>query len=41
MSKMLNTAQAAIEWVTDTRQRAARLDDEADAPVGTAHLGHR
>lgn len=31
MSKMLNTAQAAIEWVTDTRQRAARLDDEADA----------
>ena len=31
MSKMLNTAQAAIEWVVDTRQRAARLDDEADA----------
>ncbi|MGU3683396.1 virulence factor SrfC family protein [Citrobacter portucalensis] len=31
MSKMLNTAQAAIEWVADTRQRAVRLDDEADA----------
>lgn len=30
MSKMLNTAQAAIEWVTNTRQRSARLDDEAD-----------
>ncbi|MDN8555446.1 virulence factor SrfC family protein [Citrobacter werkmanii] len=31
MSKMLNTAQAAIEWVTETRQRSVRLDDEADA----------
>lgn len=31
MSKMLNTAQAAITWVADTRQRSARLDDEADA----------
>ena len=31
MSKTLNTAQAAIEWVTDTRTRAARLDDEADS----------
>lgn len=31
MSKMLNTAQAAIEWVTDARTRAARLDDEADS----------
>ncbi|MBJ3559881.1 virulence effector SrfC [Salmonella enterica subsp. enterica serovar Derby] len=31
MSKMFNTAQAAIEWVNDTRQRAARLDDEADS----------
>ncbi|MEG0207099.1 MAG: virulence factor SrfC family protein [Citrobacter sp.] len=31
MSKTLNTAQAAIEWVTDARARAARLDDEADS----------
>ncbi|MCU6183764.1 virulence effector SrfC [Citrobacter cronae] len=31
MSKMLNTAQAVIEWVTETRQRSVRLDDEADA----------
>lgn len=31
MSKTLNTAQAAIEWVTDARTRAARLDDEADS----------
>lgn len=31
MSKMLNTAQAAIKWVTETRQRTTRLDDEADA----------
>lgn len=31
MSKMLNTAQAAIEWVTESRQHSVRLDDEADA----------
>ncbi|EMF0716501.1 virulence effector SrfC [Citrobacter freundii] len=31
MSKKLNTAQAAIEWVMDTRERTARLDDEADS----------
>lgn len=31
MSKMLNTAQAAIAWVTDARSRAPRLDNEADS----------
>lgn len=36
MSKMLNTAQAAIEWVSDTRQRSARLDDEADALLASS-----
>ena len=31
MSKMLNTAQAAIAWVNRTRQHAMTLDNEADA----------
>ncbi|EGI0863184.1 universal stress protein UspE [Salmonella enterica] len=31
MTKPLNTTQAVIEWVNNTRRYATRLDDEADA----------
>lgn len=38
MSKKLNTTQAAIAWVNETRQYATRLDDEADALLTQLNL---